>query len=357
MAGNGKKNGQQNKDTKQNVSSPYVKFSNEDARDQIIAQLMSFLGINPEQSSFDKIFIKDKDGNQVINKNGDVLYFYNVIFKISTKDGIIHNIKFCQRSNAMIPSSKNANLFDIQLYLSEDKQNIIKQILFSIKKEITILNTVITYSEFKTDKVHGIISFNVKNVNGKKAYEDVQAIICKIRNLLLIKPEEQVLKADLVPTNFPILSKDAKPFQVKVPVVELKVPVVELKAVVNAEVKAPVVEVEAVVNAEVKVPVEENLSEILKKIESGKKIVSKLSKEEEELKNKISNFDEEIKKFELEMKQKLEDGLMEFIKSKEFNITRLESVKIEKQSEISNVEFNTKSLISAISTPLCGNSV
>ena len=349
MAGNGKKNGQQNKDTKQNVSSPYVKFSNEAARDQIIAQLISFLGINPEQSSFDKIFIKDKDGNQVRNKNGDVLYFYNVIFKISTKDGIIHNIKFCQRSNAMIPTSKNANLFDIQLYLSEDKQNIIKQILFSIKKEITILNTVATYSEFKTDKVHGIISFNVKNVNGKKAYEEVQAIICKIHELL-IKPEEQVLKADLVPTNFPILSKDAKPFQVKVPVVELK-------AVVNAELKAPVAEVEAVVNAEVKIPVEENLSEILKKFESGTKIFSKLSEEELELENKISNSNNEIEKFKLEMKQKLEDGLKKIMKSKEEDITRLEMVKIEKQSEKKEIEFNKKALISAISTPLCGNSV
>ena len=46
MAGNGKKHGQQNKDTKQKVSTPYVKFSNEDASDQIIAQ-MSFLKIKP----------------------------------------------------------------------------------------------------------------------------------------------------------------------------------------------------------------------------------------------------------------------------------------------------------------------
>lgn len=316
MAGNGKKHGQQNKDTKQKVSTPYVKFSNEDASDQIIAQ-MSFLKIKPEESSFEQILIKDKDGNPAKNKNGDVLYFYNVLYKIKINDGLIHNIKFGQRSNAMLSTSKNANMFDIQLYLNKEEKDVIRQKLFGSKKEATILNVVATYSEFKTEEVQATISFNVINKNGKKAFEEVENIIRKIHEILN-KPEEQVLKANLVPTNFPTLSKDAKPFQMKA---EVKIP----------EVKA-------------------TLGDILKKIENGKQNFSKLSKEELELENEISSSDDKIKKFELEMKQKLEIYLKEFIKNKEENIKRLEIVKSSKIAEMSIIELNSKIMIKEITS-------
>ena len=325
MAGNGKKHGQQNKDTKQKVLSPYVKFSNEDASDQIIAQ-MSFLKIKPEESSFEQILIKDKDGNPAKNKNGDVLYFYNVLYKIKINDGLIHNIKFGQRSNAMLSTSKNANMFDIQLYLNKEEKDVIRQKLFGSKKEATILNVVATYSEFKTEEVQATISFNVINKNGKKAFEEVENIIRKIHEILN-KPEEQVLKANLVPTNFPTLSKDAKPFQMK------------------AEAKAEEVK------SEVKIPeVKATLGDILKKIENGKQNFSKLSKEELELENEISSSDDKIKKFELEMKQKLEIYLKEFIKNKEENIKRLEIVKSSKIAEMSIIELNSKIMIKEITS-------
>ena len=325
MAGNGKKHGQQNKDTKQKVSTPYVKFSNEDASDQIIAQ-MSFLKIKPEESSFEQILIKDKDGNPAKNKNGDVLYFYNVLYKIKINDGLIHNIKFGQRSNAMLSTSKNANMFDIQLYLNKEEKDVIRQKLFGSKKEATILNVVATYSEFKTEEVQATISFNVINKNGKKAFEEVENIIRKIHEILN-KPEEQVLKANLVPTNFPTLSKDAKPFQMK------------------AEAKAEEVK------SEVKIPeVKATLGDILKKIENGKQNFSKLSKEELELENEISSSDDKIKKFELEMKQKLEIYLKEFIKNKEENIKRLEIVKSSKIAEMSIIELNSKIMIKEITS-------
>jgi hypothetical protein len=345
MAGNGKKHGQQNKDTTQKVSSPYVKFSNEDAIDQIIAQ-MSFLKINPEESSFEKILIKDKDGNPAKNKNGDVLYFYNVLYKIKINDGLIHNIKFGQRSNAMLSTSKNANMFDIQLYLNKEKKDVIRQKLFGSKKEATILNAVSTYSEFKTEEVQATISFNVINKNGKKAFEEVENIIRKIHELL-IKPEEQVLKADLVPTNFPTLSKDAKPFQMKA---EVKVAEVKAEVKIPEEVKAEV-KIPEEVKAEVKIPeVKATLGDILKKIENGKQNFSKLSKEELELENEISSSDDKIKKFELEMKQKLEIYLKEFIKNKEENIKRLEIVKSSKIAEMSIIELNSKIMIKEITS-------
>ena len=157
----------------------------------------------------------------------------------------------------------------------------------------------------------------VINKNGKKAFEEVENIIRKIHEILN-KPEEQVLKANLVPTNFPTLSKDAKPFQMKA---EVKIP----------EVKA-------------------TLGDILKKIENGKQNFSKLSKEELELENEISSSDDKIKKFELEMKQKLEIYLKEFIKNKEENIKRLEIVKSSKIAEMSIIELNSKIMIKEITS-------
>jgi len=312
---------------------PYKKFSNEEATEEIVRK-MCFLKIHPEDSSYEKIVIKDKDHKPVQNKNGEILYFYNVLYKIPIKDGVFHNIKFAQCSNALLPSSKNFNVFNIQLYLVKEKKDYLRQTLFSTKNEFTILNTVTSYSEFtKSDDVHAIISFNIKNADAKKAYDDAHAIIRKI-NEILVKSQEKPVSASLATSatsaNFPTLSKDAKSFK----------SATEVKATVVPEVKATVVP-----------EVKGKLTDILKNIEDGREQITKLSKEELELEIKISAFEEELKKFEIEMKKKLEDGIKEFNKNNEENIKKLKEIKGNKKSEILKVEFNSKIMIEAISAP------
>ena len=312
---------------------PYKKFSNEEASQEIVRK-MCFLKIHPEDSSYEKIVIKDKDHKPVQNKNGEILYFYNVLFKIPIKDGVFHNIKFAQCSNALLPSSKNFNVFNVQLYLVKEKKDYVRQTLFSTKNEFTILNTVTSYSEFtKSDDVHAIISFNIKNADARKAYDDVHAIIHKI-NEILVKSQEKPVSASLATSatsaNFPTLCKDAKSFK----------SATEVKATVVPEVKAPVVP-----------EVKGKLTDILKNIEDGREQITKLSKEELELEILISAFEDELKKFEIEMKKKLEDGIKELKNNNEDNVKKLKEIKGNKKSEISKVELNSKIMIEAISAP------
>ena len=328
---------------------PYKKFSNEEASQEIVRK-MCFLKIHPEDSSYEKIVIKDKDHKPVQNKNGEILYFYNVLFKIPIKDGVFHNIKFAQCSNALLPSSKNFNVFNVQLYLVKEKKDYVRQTLFSTKNEFTILNTVTSYSEFtKSDDVHAIISFNIKNADARKAYDDVHAIIHKI-NEILVKSQEKPVSASLATSatsaNFPTLCKDAKSFKSATEVKATVVP--EVKATVVPEVKATVVpEVKAPVATEVK----GKLTDILKNIEDGREQITKLSKEELELEILISAFEDELKKFEIEMKKKLEDGIKELKNNNEDNVKKLKEIKGNKKSEISKVELNSKIMIEAISAP------
>ena len=186
----GKQNGKGNGKGKEGAK-PYVVFSNEDAIGKIEKRL-AFLKIEPIISS--KIIIKDKEGNPFKNKNGDILYYYNITYAIKSDDGLIHNIKFSQRTDALLSSSKMINMYNVQLYINSEKKVEICTKLFSKTEKINILGTetVVKYSEFETDKTYGTISFNIVNDNARNAVEYVYFIIKKL-NIMLTPPKERTV--------------------------------------------------------------------------------------------------------------------------------------------------------------------
>ena len=74
------------------------------------------------------------------------------------------------------------------------------------------------------------------------------------------------------------------------------------------------------------------------KIETEREKITKLSAEESDLSSKITNYDEDLKQFEIEMKNKLEEGIKKLNKNKEDNSARIEVIKTEKSLAIKENE-------------------
>jgi len=396
MAGNGKHNKQNNNngngnhsngnhDGKKNFSNQFVPFSNETSIDIIINNL-KFLNLEPTVS--DQIIIKDKNGVPVKNKRGENLYFYIISYQIMCNDNaLFYKIKFSQRSNAMLPTSKNAYVYDVQLYINnanKDNKDDIKKKLFFNKPEITINDLVLTYSDFTiydSDDTYGIISFNIKNENGKKAYDEVGKLISKIMSLMINEKSNtycdksaliSIDESKATPTSiekkeaFPVLSKNGKScINIKSSSAKLSSEIVKIAEVKSAEVKsAEVKAVEEVKVSEVKVAEEVKAATDVSKnspesidlvvqfgtLQNIKEEYSNKTKELEKAEDILLNISYKRNQFEIEMKKKLEEGLKE-LENTELNAKNtIKTVKLEQEKYKLEIKNLTEKLTIALNS-------
>ena len=380
--GNGNHGNHGNNDGKTKFSNQFVPFSNETSIDIIINNL-KFLNLEPTVS--DQIIIKDKNGVPVKNKRGENLYFYIISYQIMCNDNaLFYKIKFSQRSNAMLPTSKNAYVYDVQLYINnanKDNKDDIKKKLFSNKPEITINDLVLTYSDFTiydSDDTYGIISFNIKNENGKKAYDEVGKLISKIMSLMVNEKSDtycdksaliSIDESKAIPTSiekkeaFPVLSKNGKScINIKSSSAKLASEIVKSAE----EVKAVEVKVAEVKAAEVKVAevaVLADVDEVTKhspesidlvvQFETLQNIKKKYSNETEELKKAediLLNISYKRNQFEIEMKKKLEEGLKE-LENTELNAKNtIKTVKLDQEKYKLEIKNLTEKLTIALNS-------
>jgi len=350
------------------VKKPYIQVNHEYARDIIIGKISVF-----GEPMYEKCPKKDENGKQVY-KNGNPIYSYYVKGLWSLKNEVFHNIMISQSTMAFYDENTR-NIYSLKINF-EDKTEIDIRGLLDSKE---IFDTTLKYSEKydinESSIVHRSVSFNVK-LNDlfnqtSKIVEAINKLLSgkvTIKNLLVPVKELTNLNKKNFPNlvaNTPAPAPDSEEIKLTkltklhddqftyLPVEIEKLTkmtklnddqFIHLPDPVLAPTPAPASA--QVLNETI------DLCEVLKKIEHNRAKMTYILAEENNLKFKISNSDEELKHFEFEMKNRLEEGIKKINKDKEENIARLEVIKNEKILSSNNNDTLSKLLIEEISKPI-----
>jgi hypothetical protein len=339
----------------------FIQVNHEETRDLIISNISVF-----GEPMFEKCPKKDENGKQVF-KNGNPIYSYYVKGLWALKTGEIHTIMISQSTMAFYDANTR-DVYSFKINFEDKSEKDIKGVLDGK----TIYGNTLKYS-LKTDStentfVHRSVSFNAK-IND--LFNQTSKIAEAINNLLSgqVNIEKFVVPAKgltiLKKENFPLLAAKSKPFNSAASAASAApaasadpaapaasaasaAPAAPAASAAPAAPAAPAASAASAPTAEEPI----NLGEVLNQIETQREKITKLSIEETDLKSKILNYDEVLLQFQIEMKNKLDEGIKQMNKAKEENSARIEVIKNKKTLAIKKNETLSKLLIDAISKPI-----
>ena len=347
-------------DAKVFTKKPFIQVNHETTRDEINSNISVF-GV----PHVEKCVKKNENGTPVF-KNGNPVYSYYVKSLWNLKNGEIHTIMISQSTMAYY-DAKTCDMYSFKINFEDKSEKDFKALLDGK----TIFGVTLKYGE-KIDPndstfIHRSISFNAKM---NDLFNQTSKIAEKINEILSGKVTVEELSVPakgltILKKDFPELTKSkTKTFVPVASSPEFVSAVASASASASASVTAPspakkeekVEKVEKKEENSIKIAVKDSsvatvLADLIKTFEFERNAIYNLSAEEFKLEKEISNSDEEMKQFEIEMKRQLEEGKARIIKNKSDNINKLEIVKTNKKAAILENEKTSKQLIDDISKP------